>query len=281
MVNKVDILLATYNGEKYLVEQFDSLLNQTFQDFRVIVHDDGSNDNTVEIIKTYCNKYPKKIIFINDYVQTGGAKNNFAHLMQFSDAPYIMFCDQDDIWLNNRIEKFVLTIESAEKIYAPDTPLVVFSDLTVVDSELNIINKSMVRSQKLNPDIANSFSLLKCQNVITGCAMIFNKKALEKSLPIPSEAMMHDWWIGLIVAKHGKNIFLDERTILYRQHERNAVGAKEINLLYIFGKILSNESWIIFRKIREMLRYLDVKINFFLYISCKIKIIKKRFWDQY
>ena len=102
------ILLATYNGEEYIKEQIESLLHQTYQHWTLIIHDDNSSDNTVNIIKEYVKKYPEKIIFIDDDISTGGAKENFAYLLNKIDKnfDYLMFCDQDDVWLNNRIKLF-------------------------------------------------------------------------------------------------------------------------------------------------------------------------------
>lgn len=248
MKTKIDILLATYNGEKYLSEQIESIIQQTYQEWNLIIHDDGSEDGTIEIIKKYTNQYQHKIKFINDGIKTGGAKNNFAHLLNFSKAPYIMFCDQDDVWLDKKIELFMSSMQKAEKENG-NIPLVVFSDLQVVDESLNIISESMMSSQRLLPWIANDFNLLKTMNVITGCAMMFNAKAREVASPISNSAVMHDWWVALIVAKYGKNIYLDSATILYRQHDGNSIGYKEFSI----KKIVRDSLSFIFRKKEDII----------------------------
>lgn len=275
----VYILLATYNGEKYLKEQLDSLFRQTYQNWTLWIHDDNSKDNTVSIIKNYKNKYPNKIKFLDDDISTGGAKENFSYLLNNidKDFDYIMFCDQDDVWIKNRVELFVNRMEIEEQ-KNQELPLVVFSDLTVVDDRLNVISQSMIKSQKLNPTIANFFSLLKCQNVITGCAMMLNKKAFEVSTPIPKNILMHDWWIGLITAKYGKNIFLDERTILYRQHGGNVVGAKSITLTKIIKVIFSKKLFADYIGIKNMITYVDNEnFSFMSFCICKIKCTFLRF----
>ena len=124
------ILLATYNGEKYFSEQIESLLSQTYQDWKLWIHDDGSKDNTVKIIKDYANKYPEKIVFLDDDISCGGAKENFTYVLNNIDKnfDYIMFCDQDDLWLPNRIELFLNEVKIQEK-NNPNLPLVSFSDL--------------------------------------------------------------------------------------------------------------------------------------------------------
>ena len=272
------ILLATYNGEKYFSEQIESLLSQTYQDWKLWIHDDGSKDNTVQIIRNYANQYPEKIVFLDDTISCGGAKENFSYLLNNidKDFDYIMFCDQDDVWLPNRIELFLNEVEIQEK-NNPNLPLVIFSDLIVVDDKLNVISNSMVKHQKLNPNIANSFELLKCQNVITGCAMLLNKKAFEVSTPISKNVLMHDWWIALIVSKLGKNIYLDEKTILYRQHSNNVVGSKKVSLLTILKKVFSMNIFNNYKDLKLMLLECDYKLNFFKFIICKIVVITIRF----
>lgn len=276
----IDILLATYNGEKYINQQIESILGQTHKDWKLIVHDDGSSDNTIHSIKEYVSKHPEKIVFIEDGIKTGGAKNNFVHLMNFSTAPYIMFCDQDDVWKEDRIEKFYQTMLEAEQIYN-NIPLLVFSDLTVADEQLNLISPSMIQYQKLNPKIAQSFDLLKCQNVITGCAMMMNKKALESASPIPDNILMHDWWIGLTTAKYGKNIFLNQQTILYRQHSNNAVGSKRVDLKRLTKIIFSKKIFIDYINIKKMIMNLGIhSFTFYDFICCKIHVNLLRFFGR-
>lgn len=269
--------MATYNGEKYIREQLDSIISQTFEDWVLIIHDDGSTDSTVEILLEYKNKYKEKIVLIEDGIILGGAKSNFAHLMSFSDSQYIMFCDQDDIWLENRIELFYAKMLESENIFH-DEPIVIFSDLVVVDEHLNVISNSMVESQKLNPIIAQTSDSLKCQNVITGCAMMFNKKALTLSLPIPKSALMHDWWIGLVTSKYGKNIFLNQPTILYRQHANNQVGFKKLNAHYIFKVVFSKKIYNDYVNIKAMMYDFGIKTSFLSFFICKVKTILLRYF---
>jgi len=278
---KVDILLATYNGDKYIEEQLDSLINQTYTDWKLIVHDDGSKDRTVEIIKEYSSKYPSKIELIEDSIKTGGAKNNFSHLMNFSTSPYIMFCDQDDVWVKNKIEMFYKKIIESEKLYR-GVPIVVFSDLIVVNEELQVVCKSMMKSQKLPFIIAESYELLKCQNIITGCAMMFNKQALLGSIPVPKDILMHDWWVSLVTAKKGKNIYLNEKTVLYRQHASNVVGHQRISVRYVLNKIFSRKIIIDFFEIKKMLSHIEPRkqLNYMEFVACKIKVIYFRFFYE-
>lgn len=236
----IDIIMATYNGEKYIREQLDSIISQSYKKWKIIIHDDGSCDNTVDIIKDYAQKYPEKIKYIDDNVKTGGAKNNFAYLLNFVTSDYIMFSDQDDVWENNKVEKAIKTIKSMERKYG-DIPVLVHGDLMVVDSELNLINSSMFKMQKLNKK-KSSFRDLLVQNNITGCTVIINKKLAEMGKNIPKEAIMHDWWLALIAAAFGKIGFMDNAGILYRQHENNTEGAKNIGSLKYITKKIANKT---------------------------------------
>lgn len=231
----VDILLATYNGAKYLSQQLDSLFAQNFQDWQIIIHDDGSSDGTVQIVEEYERRYPDKIKFIKDGIRTGGAKDNFAHLMKFASADYVMFCDQDDVWLPEKIDDTFRLMLETESEY-PNKPVLVHSDLKVVDSDLNSLATSMFEFQRLSKQVNLSDSFV--QNNVTGCTVMINRMALDIALPIPNEAIMHDWWLVLkVLTNSGHVAFLDKPTLLYRQHESNSVGAQKVSFLYFLSKL--------------------------------------------
>lgn len=232
----VDILLATYNGELFIEEQLKSLFEQSCQDFKVLVRDDGSRDRTLEIVRQYRKRYPGRIEIIIDNDKGLGPSGNFGRLLQYSTAPYIMFCDQDDLWLKNKIERTLAEMKKVEAKSGKDSPILVHSDLIVVNKDLNIIKESMSKSQKLYTH-KNDFHQLLIQNNITGCTMMINKPLLKYASPIPQEAIMHDWWLGIIASAYGKIQYIDEGLILYRQHGGNDVGAQILNLSYILKKI--------------------------------------------
>lgn len=236
----IAILMATYNGSQYVEAQIQSLLRQSYTDWELYIHDDGSKDNTMSIIKSYEAAYPDRIHYIEG-PGTGGAKNNFFYLMNQVDAPYVMFCDQDDVWLENKIERSFQSMKKEERRCGLDVPVLVFTDLKVVDRNLNVLSESMNRYQKLNPKKIE-FKDLLIQNVVTGCTMMVNRACIDKanafcdSKPI----IMHDWWLALVAAHFGKIAYIDEALILYRQHGDNTVGAKSItDLSYIRNKIIS------------------------------------------
>ena len=234
--DKIAILMATYNGEKYICQQIDSILSQTCKDWELYIHDDGSTDNTIAAVESYVEKYPDKIHLI-DGKSTGGAKYNFFYLFGQVEAPYYMTCDQDDVWLDKKIELTydkMLTIENKA-----DVPCLVYTELRVVDSELNTIADTMSEYQSLDchKRTINQFIL---QKSVTGCTMMVNMALRDKMLHITDidNTIMHDWWAALVAAQFGKTAFIDEPTILYRQHGDNSLGALGINKLsYIVRRV--------------------------------------------
>jgi len=225
MKPKIDILMATYNGEKYLKEQIESIIAQTLTNWKLYIQDDCSSDGTAQIAKNYANAYPDKIIFIQNLVPSGSAKANFFNMLKLSESNYIMFCDQDDVWLNTKIEVTYEKMIESEKLNGTATPILVHTDLVIVNQDKYVLHKSFIKFQGLNP---NSISLNKLlvQNNVTGCTMIFNRALLKliiyKNI---EEILMHDWWIALIAAAFGRIIFYPGKTILYRQHAHNQLGA--------------------------------------------------------
>lgn len=231
----IDILLATYNGQAYLREQIDSILAQSNQDWQLLIRDDASDDDTLSIIKDYVAKYSDRIKLIEDNGGHLGTKLNFERLLENSNSEYIMFCDQDDVWLPRKVEATLKLMKATEKSY-PDKPILVHTDLRVVNSQLKTIAESMWRYQGISPEIGNNLNKVMLQNVATGCTVMINEKAKVVSLPIPKEAVMHDWWIAINVAKHGKIVYIPDQLVLYRQHSNNAVGAKKVSKHSYFRK---------------------------------------------
>lgn len=267
----IDILVATYNGGRYLNQQLDSIFSQENQDFNILIRDDGSTDNTVSIITSYQKKYPEKICIIEDEKGNLGASKCFMLLLNAASSDYIMFCDQDDVWLPSKITvslNKIRLLESADSCTAVDTPLLVFTDLQVVDQDLNLINKSFWRYQRLVPSIAKKWKSLLAQNVITGCTIIINKAAKNACLPYSLD-MMHDQWLGVHVAKYGLIDYLDEQTILYRQHSENVDGAHYYGLEYISFKIRNLVT--VLRKLNRFANYFR-EVSFFHLLYLKVTV---------
>lgn len=235
----IDILLAAYNGERYIKQQIESILNQSYKEWRLIIKDDRSTDNTLEIIKEFASLYPDKIMFVESKVNSGSAKKNFMSMLELTKEDYIMFSDQDDIWLPDKVKITLKTMKKLEQKCGEGNPLLVHGDLIVVDEELNTTAKSMFYIQNLDSKKV-FFSDLLVQNNITGCTMMINRALINKITELPDYYIMHDWWFGLIASAFGKIEFMNNRMIQYRQHSSNVEGAKNIRTApYLIKKALA------------------------------------------
>ena len=239
--DKTAILLATYNGENYISEQIESILQQTDEDWMLYIHDDGSKDETVKQLKAFETKYPQKICVL-DGPSTGGAKQNFLYLFSQVEAPYYMCCDQDDVWLPEKIaltKNEMLHLEKGDE----QKPCLVFTELKVVDEALNVLNEKMSVYQGLDCEKL-SLNRAMIQNVVTGCTMMVNRTMREELLKIKdtSDVLMHDWWALLVATRFGKVSFVEEATMLYRQHGHNDVGAQNSNsVFYLIKRMLQGD----------------------------------------
>ncbi len=244
----VDILMSTYCGEKYVGEQIDSLLRQTFGDWRLLVRDDGSTDATPEIVRGYAERYPGRILFVEEGVNVG-ARESFSRLGRHATARYIMYCDQDDVWLPEKIAISRRKIVEMETRFGEGTPILVFTDMTIVDESLNVIDDSFRRYAGLFPRNA-TFGKLLLRNVAAGCSMIVNRALLNLALPFPGGIVMHDYWQMLVAAALGKIGWSDEKTVLYRQHPGNALGIRRANPPSLYSVLYSIAWNAVFRRNR-------------------------------
>lgn len=237
----VEILLSTYNGEKFLREQLDSLLAQTYQDWRLVVRDDGSSDATLTILSEYAQLFPARFDLRSDG-QRLGAKASFARLLEYSSADYIAFCDQDDVWLPEKLDVLLNAAMAAEN-GRPDIPVLVHSDLEVVGAELEPLTGSFWAFQGIDPS-RDRLGHLVVQNVVTGCATLFNKALRSLVLPIPPQAVMHDHWMALVASACGRIVAVEKPLVRYRQHGANTVGAKRMpGLFSLPGKTFTRAGW--------------------------------------
>ena len=239
----IEILLSTYNGEKYLDEQIRSIINQTYTNWILTIRDDGSTDKTTEIITKFTKEYPDKIKLLYAGVTKNiGVIHSFETLLAHSSADYVMFSDQDDIWLSEKVEKTLKKMREIESIN-PNTPIVVCCDLYVVNQGLKIVSESYWKYVKLRPELLlKNKKYFVTTNFVTGCTMLINKKAKEISLPIEKNAIMHDAWITLKTYSSKGIIFpIREKLIYYRQHTQNSIGAVEVEDSWsYFGRKLKN-----------------------------------------
>ncbi|MFQ1652084.1 glycosyltransferase family 2 protein [Aeromonas veronii] len=225
----IDIVIATYNPSVYLLEQIDSILSQEAINkvARIIIVDDSSVDTK------YLKLAIKKDSRIELYKNTSGkcgAKNNFSYGLSLTSSDFVMTCDQDDVWLPNKVGLSLNTIRELDESY----PCLVSTDVIVADSKLSVIHESFLnyKGVKLPQDAQPNKILYR--NIFPGCSMIFNRKLLDIALPIPEEAIMHDWWLISVASLIGQTSYCLQPTMLYRQHDSNCIGAKQSSLLSAF-----------------------------------------------
>ena len=223
----IAILMATYNGEKYLGEQIDSLLAQTYKDWHLYIHDDGSTDNTQAILREYAQKHSN--IYVLEYESQRGAMRNFLSLLQRVEADYYMFCDQDDVWLKEKVELSFKEMKRQEAAFQ-GKPIIVYTDLYVTDAALNITCNSFWQEICLHPEFITTFDEMAASTAVTGCAMLFNRQVKDSVVFPATYATMHDAWItACTLRKNGKIFPISQQLIYYRQHEDNRVGSDDLN----------------------------------------------------
>ncbi len=237
----VTVLLAAFNGEKYIGRQLDSILKQTYTNVKIVIRDDGSSDSTPQILNQYAEAYPDKIEICPTDYPTGSASGNFFRMLQIYSDDYIMFSDQDDIWLPEKIEKTLKAMQYAENKSNKNTPILVHTDLCVVDNGLKVIADSFMNFEHLSPHRCKLNNLLM-QNCVTGCTVMMNRALKERLFRLPERCLMHDWWVAIVAAATGKIVFVDTPLILYRQHTNNQVGAQDVaSFKFLISKLKNSE----------------------------------------
>lgn len=222
-IEKVDILMACYNGEKYLRNQILSLQQQTHNNWHLYIRDDGSTDNTLEIIQEFL-KDPR-VTLIKDNKKSLGCAKNFKELFKYSTADYVICCDQDDIWFEKKIE--ILYKYAVEK-FKESIPCLVYCDgygYLSDTGQINIFSISKLHAKKIN-------EFLFFNAGYQGCSILMNKKLAGMFNLYCKDFFMHDNIISLIAHTFGEVYFLPKKLMLYRQHSRNVTGnIKESSLI--------------------------------------------------
>lgn len=226
-LSRIQVLLATYNGKDFLREQIESIMCQDYDNLDVLARDDGSSDGTQGILEEYAGRYPGRFRVLPSGSTNGGIVHNFLSLMKSSTAEYLCFSDQDDIWLADKVSKTKRKMDELERKWGAHTPLLVFTDLRVVDQNLDTLYPSFWSHMGIDPEWINNLGALLVRPTVTGCTALINHQMVELAVRMPQDAAHHDGWIGLLAAGMGKAAFLKEQTVLYRQHGRNAVGTGE------------------------------------------------------
>ena len=214
---RIDILMATYNGEKYLVEQLDSIINQTYRNWNLLIRDDNSTDKTLEIIQNY-HKKDKRIKILKDNKGNLGIVKNFEELLKSSESEFIMFSDQDDIWVENKLDMYLKMIEKIK-----NKGFMIHSDAILFDkNKSNILKDTFISKKAINKGLENVFF----NYFVQGATILISKEIKNFILPFPKEVYLHDRYIHLISELFFERIFVNKALIYYRQHGDNQIGAK-------------------------------------------------------
>ena len=206
---KISVCIATYNGEKYIKEQLDSIICQLGEDDEIIISDDESNDNTIQIIENF--KDPRIKIFSHSPNRKTKYRfdlttRNIENALSKAQGDFIFLADQDDIWVENKVKKIIPLFEKYSLI---------LHDCTIIDNSKKVLHESYFKLIKSKSGIINN--LIK--NSYLGCCMAFKKSILKKSIPFPISPIPHDIWIGLIAELKENVFFSNEKLIQYRRHE--------------------------------------------------------------
>lgn len=222
----IDILVATYNGERFVGEQIESIQAQSYGSWRLLVSDDCSSDGTLDVVRRYAAE-DGRIRIVSEGVRYGGAKENFFSLMEKSDAPYVMFCDQDDVWREDKCDVEMRAMVDCECAHGKSCPIAVHSNLALIDADGAGLGVNMREIMTLIDIQSASPAQVLFANVATGCTMLLNRACVDEALlgKDLGPVVLHDWWSALVACMLGVRVYLDDCLVYYRQHECNVVGA--------------------------------------------------------
>ncbi|HEM3680938.1 TPA: glycosyltransferase family 2 protein [Streptococcus suis] len=249
---KVNILMSTYNGQQFLAEQIRSIQDQSYTDWTLFIRDDGSSDNTKEILKNFERQDSRIHLIDSDKSDNLGVIKSFHKLVNHDRADYYFFSDQDDVWLPNKLE---LSLKEAQN-YLADLPLMVYMDLKVVNQDLEIMTESMVKSQShhANTELVQELT----ENTVTGGVAMINH-ALAEMWQVTDDILMHDWYLALLASAFGNLVFIDQPGELYRQHSDNVLGARTLSKRFkkwIRPHILFAVYWDLIKNSQKQARHL-------------------------
>lgn len=241
-MTKISVCIATYNGEKYIKEQLDSILNQLKSDDEVIISDDGSIDNTLSLIEDYRDK---RIKLLHHLPKKGKYKfslttYNFENALQMAKGEYVFFADQDDIWRENKVTECIKKMQQGYDL--------VLHDATVIDEHENVIFESYFKVNRSHQGLMENI----INNSYLGCCMVINRKYLNKILPFPETPIPHDLWIGMLYGYYGKVFFLEQKLLFYRRHGGNVSPSSEKSVNSIMFKLRYRANFI-FAMLKRMM----------------------------
>lgn len=282
---KIAILMGVYNAELYICQQIDSIISQTYCDWTLYIRDDASSDNTLSIIKQYVSKY-KQICLIEDECGNLGCNGNYFKLLSLVSSEYYMFCNADDIWLENKIKDTYHLYKQTEKKYGNNIPIIVHTDLIISDSELNITSSSYWDSYNVQPRLSNTRKYIGISNAVAGATMLFNNLVKNITFPVCGERPFFDHWMAIKTLQcQGIIEPLYMPTMIYRQIGSNLAAVGEQNQKTISyklthlrqiidvnlneAKILRNIGW------GGLVKYFFIKMQFII-VDKYYSIIRKQ-----
>jgi glycosyltransferase involved in cell wall biosynthesis len=245
----IDIIMATYNGEKYIENQILSLMQQTYKNWTLYIHDDGSTDHTLEIVEKYI-AIDSRIKLIDDQVKGLKAGKNFLHTLKSSSADYAIFCDQDDIWLESKLEKLYKAILEIDSV---DQPVLVYCD-----------GYSWSENGNINPESISTAHAKDLEDFIffnggyQGCSIMMNRKLVEMINSYNGYVYHHDDLVSLMAHTFGRVKFIPEQLMLYRQHSQAVTGNKDFKKNK-FGRLFNNVGFVISKE------HYKAKLGFYNY----------------
>lgn len=247
----IDILLATYNGAPFIRRQLDSILEQSYTDWRLLIRDDGSKDDTARICHGYASKYPDKISIVTEGSNSGSATGNFAILLRHAGAGCVMFSDQDDVWLPHKVQTTLTAMHRLEAQIGPGIPALIYTDLQVTDGALSLLNPSLMRHLNRNPHLNNDPRRLCLESPVYGNTVMINPSLKQMIDGFPAEVVCYDWWLALIAVTFGRLEFVDQATSLFRRHGNTISAAGRHGLRNYLGKNLDQHRYQINRALKQ------------------------------
>lgn len=225
----VTILMATYNGQRFLSQQLYSIVGQTFTDWHLVVADDASTDDTPEQLQRFQEQFPGRVTILPTVARLGSARDNFLRLIR--DCPhessYFVLCDQDDVWFPHKLETLVAACAELERCRSSDTACLAYSDLTVVDKSLRVLAPSFMAEIQTDPRNL-TFEQVLLENSIPGSAMLCNYALIDSVRAVSLSGqlpIMHDWWLALVAMGTGSTVYVPQPLGMYRQHGNNVAGS--------------------------------------------------------
>ena len=233
---EIDVVIPVFNGVRYLEEQIESIANQTFPPTRLILRDDGSTDGSLDLIFNLQKRYGDWLLVLPAGVNLG-CIGNINCLLSATSAPYVALADQDDVWIKDKLERSLDLLRSLESSYGAESPILVHSDLELINASGLRLGTTYFQRQHLHPRRVAPEELV-LSNVVTGCTLLCNRSLLRQALPIPKPALMHDWWLALVASVFGRLELLEGVTVRYRQHDSNVLGSQGLGAQYWWRRFL-------------------------------------------